>query len=59
MASVEEEYDVIDEGEIHPIMQEGIQLDDDTLQIVEAETHCIENTAACAILRLCDIAKPI
>ena len=40
-------------------MQEGIREDDSTSQIVEAETDCIENTAACAILCLCDIAKPI
>ena len=60
MASVEEEYDIIDKGEIHRIMQEGNQKDDATSQIiVEAETDCIENTAVYAILRLCDIAKPI
>ena len=60
MASVEEEYDIIDEGEIHRIMQEGIQEDDATSQIiVEAETDCIENTAVNAILCLCDITKPI
>ena len=34
MASVEEEYDIIDDGEIHRIMQEGNQEDDATSQII-------------------------